>query len=282
MDEQDFIDGPRAQKFGPRLELESLQGIIRAMQNWKHRARAGGIHLGMSLLVALAAAALVFGVWYPYPYRDLSGGRNLFLLVVAVDVVIGPLITLIIFNPAKPRRELITDLGMVAVLQIAALCYGLWTVHAARPVHLVFEYHRLAVVHASDIEPEELSKAPATLRSLPNAGPTLLSLRPFHDANEQYESIMLATSGRAQAAQPALWQPWEQAREAIVQESQPLESLRARYPNHAAEIDVAVARSGVAAAQLRTLPILDRDQSWTALIDTATAKPVAFVPLDSF
>lgn len=263
-------------------ELHYLQGIIRAMQNWKHRARAGGIHLGISLLVALAAAALVFGVWYPYPYRDLSGGRNLFLLVVAVDVVMGPLITLIIFNPAKPRRELITDLGIVGLLQIAALCYGLWTVYAARPVHLVFEYSRLAVVHASDIEPDALEKATPALRRLPNGGPTLLSLRPFHDANEQYDSTMLAAAGRAQAAQPALWQPWDQAREAIVQESQPLETLRERYPSRAVDIDAAVARSGVAAAQLRTLPILDREQSWTALIDTATAKPVAFLPLDSF
>ncbi len=252
------------------------------MQNWKSRGLAGGVHLGISLLVALASAAFVFGLWYPYPYREMSGGRNLFMLVVAVDVVIGPLITLIVFNPAKPRRELRMDLGIVGALQIAALCYGLWTVYAARPVHLVFEYHRLTVVHASDIDPALLEQAPPALRALPNRGPTFLSLRPFRSPNEEYDSTMAALSGMAQAAQPALWQPWDSARTDILRESQPLDDLRARYPDRAAEIDAAIARSGVAIAQLRTLPILDREQAWTAVIDTGTAKPVAFLSLDSF
>ena len=50
-------------------------------------------------------ALLVFAVWYPYPYREISGGRDLFLLVVAVDVVLGPLITFAVFNRAKPRAR---------------------------------------------------------------------------------------------------------------------------------------------------------------------------------
>lgn len=74
------------------------------------------------------------GVWAlvsPYPYREISGGRELFLLLVAVDVVMGPLITLMIFNTGKPRRELQLDLIVVGVLQLAALAYGLSTVYAA-------------------------------------------------------------------------------------------------------------------------------------------------------
>ena len=122
--------------------------------------------------------------WYAYPYREISGGRELFMLVIAVDVVMGPLITLMIFNRAKPRRELVIDLSIVALLQLAALGYGLWTVYAARPVHLAFEYQRLNVVHAADIDPETLPQAPPALQSLPLTGPTLLSLRPFKDASE--------------------------------------------------------------------------------------------------
>ena len=123
------------------------------MQHWKGRLRASGIHLGISLCIALLAALLVFGLWYPYPYREISGGRALFLLMTAVDVVMGPLITLVVFNQAKRRKELVLDFTVVAVLQLAALGYGIWTVFVARPVHLVFEYTRMAVVHAVDIEP---------------------------------------------------------------------------------------------------------------------------------
>ena len=71
------------------------------MLHWKNRLYAGAIHLAISLSVAALAAYLVFGIWYPSPYPELSGGRELFLLVIAVDVVIGPLITLVIFNRTK-------------------------------------------------------------------------------------------------------------------------------------------------------------------------------------
>ena len=79
------------------------------MQFWKLRLRASAIHLAISLSIATLAAWLVFGWWYPYPYRERSGGRELFTLVVAVDVVLGPLITLVIFNTTKTRRHLLMD-----------------------------------------------------------------------------------------------------------------------------------------------------------------------------
>src|SRR6478609_8700249 len=113
-------------------------GILKhhtAMHDWKVRFKASAIHLGISLAIAVLAAMLVFGIWYPYPYRELSGGRELFLLLVSVDVILGPLITLAIFNRAKPRKELRRDLAVVGLIQLAALGYGLWTVFVARPVH---------------------------------------------------------------------------------------------------------------------------------------------------
>ena len=129
------------------------------MINWKERLGAAGIHLGISLAIAALAALLVFGLWYPYPYREISGGRELFLLVVSVDVILGPLITLAVFNRAKPWMELRRDLAVVALIQLAALGYGLWTVSVARPVHLVFEIDRFRVVHAIDVDEAQLGQA---------------------------------------------------------------------------------------------------------------------------
>ena len=160
-----------------------------SINSWKNRLRASVIHLAISLAIASLAALLVFGWWYPHPYRERSGGRELFILVVAVDVVLGPLITLVIFNAAKTRRHLLMDFSVIGLLQVAALAYGLWTVFVARPVHLVFEYNRMAVVHAVDIEPSLLSQAPPDLQTLPWRGPTLLSLRPLQ-GGEVIESVL--------------------------------------------------------------------------------------------
>lgn len=252
------------------------------MLNVKDKTRASAIHLGLSLLIAAAAALLVFGLWFPGPYRELAGGRELFLLVVGVDVVIGPLMTFVVFNRAKPRREIFTDFAVIGLLQLAALGYGMWTVYQARPVHLVFEYQRLAVVRAADLEPGSLQKAPAELRSLPLTGPSLLSLRPFKTPDEEYDSTMTAMAGVAQAAQPALWQPWEAARADILHEAKPLAALRERYPAQSAQIDAAVARAGASENQLVTLPLLGRKSGWTVLIDAKSVQPVAYLPLDSF
>ena len=66
------------------------------------------------------AAGLVFALWYPYPYREISGGRELFLIVVAVDVIMGPLLTLAVFNRSKPVND---DTRMRVEEAVAALGY---------------------------------------------------------------------------------------------------------------------------------------------------------------
>ena len=222
----------------------------------------------------------MFGWWYPYPYRKLSGGRELFALVVAVDMVLGPLITLVICNAAKMRRDLVMDFTVIGLLQVAALTYGLWTVFAARPVHLVFEYSRMAVVHAVDIAPELLVQAPPALQQLPLRGPTLVSLRPLH-GNEAIESVLQATAGIPQAAQPRLWQPYDAAREKILQKSLPIGELTVRLPSHVDTTARAVARTGRQSHTLRSLLLLSRKATWTVLIDAQSAQPVGFIALDS-
>lgn len=252
------------------------------MNKVKDRLGASGIHLGISLCVAVFAAALVFGLWYPYPYGEISGGRELFFLVVAVDVIMGPLITLAIFNRAKPRRELLIDFTVVGLLQVAALGYGLWTVFAARPVHLVFEYSRMTVVHAIDVDADLLAKAPTSLQKLPVTGPTVIALRPFKNPEEQFDATMAAFEGFPLAARSDLWQAYEPVRADVLKEAKPVAELRARFSNQAAQIDRAIAATGKPVTDLRYLPLLSRKTAWTVLLDTTTAEPLGYLPLDSF
>ena len=246
------------------------------------RLRAAGIHLAISLTLAILAALLVFVVWYPYPYREISGGRELFLIVVAVDVVMGPLMTLAVFNTHKSRKALGFDLTLIAVLQLVALAYGLWTVAVARPVHLVFEIDRFRVVHAIDIAPEFLDRAPPELRQLPLAGPTLLSVRDFKDGNESFEATMAALKGAALGARPDFWRPYEMAKPQVLALAKPLAELRARFPANKKEIDSALQTAGRVPIAVGYIPMVGRQTFWTVLIDLNTAEVLAFVPIDSF
>ncbi|PHM20212.1 MAG: pilus assembly protein [Curvibacter sp. PD_MW3] len=249
---------------------------------WKDRLRASGIHLAISLGMAALAAMLVFAVWYPYPYREISGGRELFLIVVTVDVILGPLITLTVFNRAKPKVKLRRDLVVVVLVQLAALAYGLWTVAVARPVHLVFEYDRFRVVHAVDVPPELMGRLPPEVEAFPLRGPTLLALRPFHDGNEQAQATLAALEGVQLSSRPDLWQPYPLARQRVLDVAKPVVSLKQRFADHAGEIDVAAARIGRQSETLVYLPMVGRKAAWTVFLDSSSAEVLTFMPLDSF
>lgn len=228
------------------------------------------------------AATLVFGVWYPYPYREISGGRNLFLLLVSVDVVLGPLLTLAVFNRKKPLAELKRDLFVVVLLQLGALGYGLWTVGVARPVHLVFEIDRFRVVHAIEIEPEMLSKAPAGVDALPLTGPTLLAVRPFYNSQESMEATLAALQGAQLGFRPDLWEPYAAAIPRILKVALPVRSLKDKFRDRTAEIDSLLSAAGAKSDNVVYLPLVSRSNFWTVFLDASDARVIATMPVDAF
>jgi hypothetical protein len=249
---------------------------------WKDRLQASGAHFALSVAVAALAAALVFGLWYPYPYREISGGRELFFIIVAVDVVMGPLLTFAVFNRKKPMKELTRDLAIIVVLQIAALGYGLWTVFISRPVHMVYEYNRFRVVHAIEVEESLLSKAQPPWQRLPIGGPTVLSLRAFKDSNEQGDFTMAALGGVELAARPELWQAYSAAKDAVLLEAKPITQLKTRFAAQSALIDAAMAQAGSKEALVKYVPMVGRKSFWTVLVDAQTAEILGYLPIDSF
>lgn len=249
---------------------------------WRPRLRAAGVHLALSAVVAALTALLVFALWYPYPYGEVSGGRELFQLVVAVDVVLGPLLTLAVFNLAKPRGELRRDLAVIVLLQLAGLGYGLWTVHEARPVHTVFEYDRFRVVHAADIAPELAAHVPPGLELAPSGGPTLLSLRPFRDSAENADFTLAALGGVPLSARTELWQSYEAGRAQVLAAARPVAALKQRFPQQAAAIDAALDAARRDSTRASYLPLVGRKAVWTVLLDAQTAEVIGYLPLDSF
>lgn len=190
-------------------------------------------HLLLSVLIAAVAGAFVFLVWYPAPYDQLSGGRELFLLMIFIDVICGPLLTLVIFNPNKPKRELWRDLALVAMIQLFALGYGLQTVWAARPLFLVFEVDRFKVVGQPDIPVLSTQALATTIRPSIFSGPTVVAVREPDDENERqkilFESIQ---GGRDYAHHPEFYIFYDMAsgRRALLR-SKPLSIFLNKHPS---------------------------------------------------
>lgn len=246
-------------------------------------SKASGIHLLCSLCAALLAGVLVFGIWYPYPYRELSGGRELFLLIMAVDVVCGPILTLVLFNPTKSKAELYRDLSLVIFIQLAALIYGLYTVSMARPVYVVHEVDRLRIVSRADIPGDQLKPELGGLHQLPWYGPKLIGIRDAKDGDERLKNLELSLQGQEPSVRPDWWQSYDLSRDKVLKVAKPVFKLREKRPDAIALIDLAVAQSGKAELNLLWLPITSfKSAEWVAFIDATTADVLSYAPVDGF
>ena len=103
----------------------------------KTKLIATGVHLSLSLVVFAYLAYLIFYHWFPQPYFSVDGGWQGIRLVAAVDLVLGPLITFLIFDLTKSRRAIVFDLVIILVIQFGALAYGVVTTYQQRTLAIV-------------------------------------------------------------------------------------------------------------------------------------------------
>lgn len=120
--------------------------------NVKSRYTASAIHFAISCSVFLIFILILLFFWFPEPYFSATGGWQGLKLVTLVDLVLGPLLTLIVYNSEKSWNTLRLDLGSIALLQIMALLWGISNVYQQRPVALAFFENVFFTVPASSLE----------------------------------------------------------------------------------------------------------------------------------
>ena len=105
-------------------------------------------------MLAVILGSLYFG-WYRWPGWYLTDVTKVIVVMVCVDVVLGPTLTLIIANKNKARRELARDIGIIAFVQLCALAYGSVSLWNGRPMYYAFSETVLQLVQAYDIDANE-------------------------------------------------------------------------------------------------------------------------------
>lgn len=242
------------------------------------RWQAAPIHLGISALIAALVVCAMLLLWYPQPYFRASGGQTLLLLLIGVDVVVGPLLTLIVFDPRK--KNLRFDLAVIAVLQLAALAYGTWIMFNARPVYVAFAGDRFELVEANAIDASDQAKAGPGFRTLPLTGPQVVGTRLPADAEERERMGFAAMVGGGLGLFPQHYVPYADVARDALAEAQPLARLRERHPERAGEIDAWVAASGKPEASLRFVPLQARHGDMTVVIDARSGEVQGVLPVD--
>lgn len=246
----------------------------------RFRLRGGLIHFAASAVIGLASCGLVLGLWYPSAYREISGGLGLLAMMIAIDVILGPLITFSICTRQKERRKLIADLLVIGAVQLAALIFGVHTLYQARPVALVFETHRMRVVRQIDLTEAKLDQLPEQIRPDWRGGPRLISTR-LPQADETVDAVIQAFSGRDLGMRPEYWQPVTPAeRRRWTDAAQPLSSLPqlASQPGRAERLSQE--HLGRSAAGVKVLPVIARVSGWSMALDGGSGEVLGFLPID--
>jgi hypothetical protein len=233
------------------------------------RYKAALIHLGISAGIGIATLLFMLAVWYPGPFFEAVGGGGLVLILLGVDVTMGPLITLVVFNKAK--KSLKMDLTVVALLQLAAFIYGVSIIFEARPVYVVFAVDRFELVRAVDLDPEDLKAAKLErFRMLPVLRPQPIGVQLPTDPAEKTRALELALQGKDIHLRPEYYTPYDAQRDLVKRKLQPIKRLADLNPGASAEIDRAVQATGKKEDEIGFVPLKARNKDLAVVIDKAT------------
>mgnify|MGYP003671000307 CR=1 FL=1 len=136
------------------------------MSRWK----ASAIHFSMSLAIFLGLLAVILFIWYPGILFTIDGGWEGLRIIIGVDLIAGPLLTLIIFKSGKPGLKF--DLSCIAIFQAACMSAGMWVVYSDRPLALVLAYDTFYSVDAKEFLQYE--RDPQLLEDFPGSYPKLI------------------------------------------------------------------------------------------------------------
>ena len=136
------------------------------MSRWK----AFGIHFAISVAVLTMLMVVILLFWYPGILFSVDGGWTGLRIVIGVDLVLGPLLTLVVFKSGKPGLR--SDLTCIAVFQVTCMAAGMYIVYSERPLALVLAYDTIYILAAQEFEDYE--KDLGVLDEIPGPYPKLI------------------------------------------------------------------------------------------------------------
>jgi hypothetical protein len=164
------------------------------------RFQAFAIHLLISSAVLGSFLAFVFLVWYPHPFFILEGLVQIVWVLVGVDIVLGPALTLVVFKTGKPGLK--RDLSIIAAIQIFGFIYGAHAFYIERPSFAVFfDSDYFEVIPASEMK--DLSNLDTTLGHSKLGGPSIV----FVEAPREIEELKKILEEMKKGAPPIHLRP---------------------------------------------------------------------------
>lgn len=234
------------------------------------------IHLAVSTSVALACYWLIFQQWYPEPFQATERVLPIFLILLGVDVVVGPLLTLLIYRPGK--KDLVFDMAVIVILQVTALAFGVWKLSQARPAWLVFSVDRFELVRRVDIDERRIFDAAPEFRRPAFFGPRWAAADAPQNPHDRQALLFESVSGGSDMAnRPELFASLAERQSVIKQAILPLGQLeRFNDPEQVRRILLQYPEAN------GWIPMVTTHDTLAVLMNLGSAEIIAVVQLNGF
>jgi len=235
------------------------------------RLKGAGLHLVVSVSLAVLLILLVTQVWYPAPLFELVQGRDIFFLIVGCDITLGPAMTMVILDIRKSRRELVRDIAVIACVQLAALSYGIYALAQVRPAYIVFNVARFNVTLANELV-SGINAAPDEDRpSAPWTGPRLVGARLPQDAQANSDMIFSALKGRGDVFQiPSYFVDYRDVKSDVIAHAQTVAEISKELMVERAVVEQVTASYRQRGLAFGLLPLVLRQTAALAVVDSKT------------
>ena len=182
------------------------------------------LHLSLSLLFILIILIWVFFYWYPSPLAQAVGVTHIFLMMLAIDVIVGPLLGFIVYKEGK--KTLKFDLAVIILIQFAALCYGVYSIGQGRPVWIVYNVDRFELVRNNEIIDQNIQKAKPEYRHPSWFKPQYVAIQLASDIKTRNDDMFTeALGGTSLAQKPERYVALSKVKQQIQQRVQNLNEL---------------------------------------------------------
>ena len=230
-------------------------------------------HFGLSCFIALSILVWVLFFWYPFPLNKAVGVTHIFLMLLAIDVTIGPFLGWLVYKEGK--KTLKFDLTVIILIQLSALCYGVYSIAQGRPVWLAYNIDRIELVRNNEIIQDHLDRAQTQFQHPSWLKPQYVGVELAKDANQRGDDLFAEALGGISIAQkPERYVEIEKLKQKIQKHAQDL-ALLLQY-NDEALVKKILTRYPQANA---FVPLKANTVDMTVLINKDTAKIVKIVDL---
>lgn len=243
-----------------------------------NRFKAASIHLCISALLVGSVFGLVFWIWYPAPSFQVVGASSIIKLLIGVDLVLGPLLTLIVFKQGKPGLKF--DLAVIATVQLTALAYGAHRLHDEKPDYLIFAIDRLEFISGENIDASQIRFDELRNREAGKLTMAVAEAPQDPEEHQAYLNSVLVDGMPDLESRPEFWRPWADAGELVRDGVKSLDQLKPRSPDEERRLQKAIERYAGAHPNLGVIPIGGIEADIGMLVDRDTLELLGTLRVD--